>query len=80
MWTAASIRGCSHIMSAKNGGLQTPLPSLSAQNQKLDDKMKCFFEPLPKESIKHGLFLRSQVFPFYSDMSRADLEGESENI
>ena len=34
------IRGCSHMMSAKNGGLQTPLPPLSA-------KIRNFPTPLP---------------------------------
>ena len=29
------IRGCSHMTSAKNGGLQTPPPPLVSQSQKL---------------------------------------------
>ena len=31
----SQVRGCSHIMSAKNWGSRPPFPSLSAKNQKL---------------------------------------------
>ena len=31
----ASLRGCSHIMSAKNGGVQTPPPPLVSQKSEI---------------------------------------------
>ena len=34
-YRVTDLRGCSHIMSATNGGLQTPPPALISQNQKL---------------------------------------------